>query len=801
MTLTYLAVAWLAGIAVGRAAVPPWQALVLLGLTGLVGLIGWEGSHRTRLLCACAVMCALGAGRLLLSLPHFDAHSLATYNDVGRVTLEGVVAAEPDEREAYTNLRLRVERVTLPEGQEVEVAGLALVRLARYPAFAYGDRLQVVGLLETPPEWEDFSYREYLARQGVYSLVRQAQAIRLASGEGNPLYAALLALKRSARATIGSILHEPAASLLAGILLGVESDIPADLMENFSATGTTHIIAISGFNITIISGIFAGLSRRLFGRQRATWVAIAGVLLYTLFVGASAAVVRAAIMGSLYLWGRHLGRATFAPVSLAVAAILMTLLNPFVLWDVGFQLSFAATLGLVLYTDPLERGAVRLLGRVAPARQARRVVGWISEALLVTLAAQLTTTPLILYYFRRLSLVTLLSNLLILPAQPAVMIGGGLATLAGLIWLPAGQMLGWVAWLFLTYTIETVRLTARVPYAWLDVGRMSGWMVWGFWGLLGGLTWWGNQSGERKADLRERVATLCRSLTARASDRAMMSVSAILLVLSAVAWYTLPDGRLHVSFLDVGQGDAVFIQTPSGRQVLMDGGPSPSRLLSYLGRLMPFWDHSLDLVILSHPDDDVLAGLLPVLERYRVDGILARDVGCRTQLCTRWKESVESSRARVWSGETGLRIWLDKGLLLTVLHPGPESLSGSGVDYNDHSIVFRLDYGQVCFLFPGDIGAEVEEGLVREEAWLNCTVLKAAHHGDANSTTERFLTAVDPQVVVISVGADNRFHYPHREMLDRLQEAVAIYRTDRDGTVEVVSDGKAYWVERGRFGP
>jgi len=797
MTLVYLAAAWTAGIALADALSVPWQALLLLGLAGMVGLIGWRGSPRTRLLCGCTLMLALGAGRLLASLPCFDTRSLAAHNGVGRVTLEGVVVGEPDVRETYTNLRLRAERLILPDEEEVKVKGLALVKVGRYPAFAYGDRLLVSGLLEAPPEWSDFSYRDYLARQGIHSLVRDARAVRLGGGEGSPLYAALLAFKRRAQAAINAILHESASSLLSGILLGVESGIPADLMEDFSATGTTHIIAISGFNITIISGIFAGLSRRLVGRRHATWVAIGGVVVYTIFVGASAAVVRAAIMGTLYLLGKHVGRATFAPASLAGAAILMTALNPFTLWDVGFQLSLAATIGLVLYTEPLERGAVRLLSRLTSREQARRAVGWASEALLVTLAAQITTTPIILYTFHRLSPVTLLTNLLILPAQPSVMIYGGLATLAGLVWLPAGRVLGWVAWLFLTYTIETVRLTARVPYAWVDLGRVAGWTVWAFYGLLGVLTWWGRQDPAWRAELRGRVRAFWRSLTARVGSRLMLTFSALLLLLAGIGWRSLPDGLLHVTFLDVGEGDAVFIQTPSGRQVLVDGGPSPSRLLDHLGRRMPFWDHDLDLLVLSHPDDDVLAGLLPVLERYRVGGVIARDVGCRTALCSRWQEALGSAGAPVWRGERGLRVWLDDGLLLTVLHPGPALLSGGGADYNDNSVVLRLDHGTVCFLLTGDVGAEAERRLVREDAWLDCTVLKAAHHGDADSTTKSFLAAVDPEVVVISVGAENRFHYPHREMLERL-EGMEVYRTDRNGAVEVVSDGRTYWVEAER---
>jgi len=792
MALVYLAAAWSAGIVLAYVFSPPWQVLPLIGLTSLVGWIGWGDSRRARYLCPILLALALGAGRLLLATPHLDAHSLATYNDAGRVTLEGVVTAEPDEREAYTLLRIRAERLTLPEGETIEASGLVLARVDRYPTFAYGDRVRIVGLLETPPEGEDFSYRDYLARQGIHSLVRNARAVRIGSGGGNPLYSALLALKRRARTTIAAILHEPAASLLTGILLGVESTIPADLMEAFSATGTTHIIAISGFNITLIAGILAGLSRRLVGQRHATWVATAGVLAYTLFVGASAAVVRAAIMGIIYLLGKHLGRETFAPASLAAAAVVMTAINPLILWDVGFQLSFAATVGLLLYTGPLERGAERLLAHLTSPDLARRVVGWASEAVLVTLAAQLTTTPLILFYFRRLSLITLLTNLLVLPVQPAVMAWGGLATVAGLVWPPGGRLLGAVAWLFLTYTIEAVRLTARAPYAWVDLGRMENWMLWAFYGLLGGVTWWGCQGAERRAALSARARAAWTGLTARLSDRLFLFISAVLLILAIAARHTLPDGRLHVTFLDTG-GDTVLVRTPSGRQVLVGGGPSPSRLLDRLGRRMPFWDHTLDLVVLTHPDDDVLAGLIPVMERYAVKWVIVPPVECHTRLCTQWKGTLRSSGVDVLRGETGLRIWLDEGTLLTVLHPGPAPF-GRAADFNDNSVVVRLDHGSVCFLLTGDAGAAVEGRLVAQGAWLKCTVLKAAHHGDASATTEPFLAAVDPEVVVVPAWGEDPFRRPDREMLDRL-EGRQVYRTDQDGTVEIVSDGEGYWVE------
>ncbi|MBN1811467.1 MAG: DNA internalization-related competence protein ComEC/Rec2, partial [Anaerolineae bacterium] len=183
-----------------------------------------------------------------------------------------------------------------------------------------------------------------------------------------------------------------------------------------------------------------------------------------------------------------------------------------------------------------------------------------------------------------------------------MMISGGIALLLGLVFRPLGQVAGWVAWVFLTYTIEMVRLTARVPFASVPV-KMAGWMAWGYYALLAGLTWWYKQTQERRRALWERF-------TASLQTKIIVGTAAILLILAFFFWRGLPDGKLHVTFLDVGQGDAIFIQTPSGKQVLVDGGPSDTALLSQLGRRMPFWDRSIDLVLLTHPESDHVTGLI-----------------------------------------------------------------------------------------------------------------------------------------------------------------------------------------------
>ena len=487
MLLLYLGSAWLLGICLASLFQVPTELLWLAAVLPAAVVILWWRERPIRVGSACCVALLLGALHFNASTPQFDGHSLAHYNDMGWTTIKGIVVAEPDIRDRQTNLRVDAHQIQV-EDQWQDIEGAVLVQASRYPRYAYGDELEISGLLETPPEFEDFSYRDYLANRGIYSILRRPQIEPLAHGQGNPIYAALFALKERALSVVSAMLPEPEASVLAGILLGVGHGIPKYLEEAFSITGTTHVLVISGSNIAFLAGILTAIGYRLLGKQKATPFVLAGITMYTILVGADAAVVRAAIMGGLYVLALHYGRQSHALISPVVAAGIMTLFDPRTLWDVGFQLSFAATLGLILLVSPMREGLERWLrkGWLSEA-SVKQVLNVLTDASIVTLAAQITTTPVIWYTFGRLSLVSPLTNFLILPAQPGVMIWGGIATLLGLVWLPMGQVVGWVAWLFLTYTVRIVEITAHIPFAAIDIQRPSLIVIWLYYGLL--LSW------------------------------------------------------------------------------------------------------------------------------------------------------------------------------------------------------------------------------------------------------------------------------------------------------------------------
>ncbi len=767
--LVVLAMGWAAGSVLVQAALfhPVWF-LIGLPISLVVGR-GWRTPLARKMVWALmGVM--LGAGRMLLAQPSLGPDHIAAYREGAPIVLRGVVVAEPDVRPLYTYARVRAEHVITPDGFEQPVQGLVLVRLPVYTPVAYGDRVMLQGTLEAPPVLEGFDYRAYLARRGIYVMMNNPGCRIVASHQANPLLEALFRFKAHAWRTLLRMLPEPQASLLAGILLGIESGIPRSLQDAFATTGTSHIVAISGFNISIIAGVFAALARRVGRGKGEFWLAAGGVALYTVLVGASASVVRAALMGSVALAARALDRRIHGPTSLAAAALAMALLDAYVWWDAGFLLSLSATAGLLLFTDPLTHLALRFFTRWLGPAWGRRVVGWFSEALIVTLAAQITTLPILLALFKRLSLITLLTNFLILPAQPWVMLLGGVALIVALLWFPLGQVLGWGAWVFLTYTIAVVKATARLPWASVPFDVVSVPVVWAYYAVLGLGLGWMRLSRPRRLRFLARM----RAFPAWAWIGALVA-----LTLAVVGLISLPDGRTHCIVMAVGKGDAVLIRTPAGRQVLVDGGGDPTRTLDALGRFMPFWDRHLDGVILTAPTADRVTGLLPVLERYRVDYVVSAPMTGTTALLQPWQAYLSQRPAGTAGTLTQGEVWtLDAGVDILTLWP-PAGTAGP--------LVLLLRTDGVRILLAGATPSTVETALVETMApMLRAQALLVPRHAVKTAATPAFLAAVSPEMVMITLDEGEA---PAETTLARLVEW-PIYRTDRDGHIELIADGR-----------
>ncbi len=285
-------------------------------------------------------------------------------------------------------------------------------------------------------------------------------------------------------------------------------------------------------------------------------------------------------------------------------------------------------------------------------------------------------------------------------------------------------------------------------------------------------------------------------LSRKAACPALTGLLAVATILVWSANLMLPDGKLHVAFLDVGQGDAALVRTPAGHRVLVDGGPSPAALLSALGRRLPFWDRRIDIVLVSHAHDDHLRGLLSVLERYQVRQVLMSDIKSTSPLYAEWERALAQRGVPVLHVEQPLQVDLGDGPKMMVLPP-PKIAALE--DPLEASLVARLSWDRVSFLFTGDLEADGLLPLTQTDQALSCTVLKVPHHGSKAAVSKGLLLIVDPELAVISVGADNRFGHPSAETVALLEDAGArVLRTDQVGSVEVDTDGQRYSVRTTR---
>lgn len=426
---------------------------MLLLLTVAIFLL-WFLKLKQRMVIIFLFVFLIGFVRFFFSIPDLNTKELAYYNnDKQEIQLRGCIVDEVDRRRDHSKLTFEVNSVTLQD-KFLPVFGRVLVTVSKYSGFNYGDCLELYGILQAPGEFNGFSYDNYLARYGIYSVMYRPSVKRLDFTEANPIYAFLFNLKTSFEQSLNKLFHEPHSSFAAGLITGSRRGIPPGLMESFNITGLTHIIAISGYNITLLIVVIAAI----FGFLPRFWRVILSILIiiaFTIFVGASAAVVRAAIMGVIGLLALQFGRRAFVLLVLFVSAALMNLYNPYTLvYDVGFQLSFAATLGLIIFGKKFEKYFTWLPNVMA-----------VRESFVMTLAAQVFTLPLIIFHFARVSVVSPIANVLVGPLIPLAMLFSFLAAVFSFVWSGLAKVLAFLAWFFLEAIVKIAQLLAQLPGA------------------------------------------------------------------------------------------------------------------------------------------------------------------------------------------------------------------------------------------------------------------------------------------------------------------------------------------------
>ncbi|MGH2467179.1 MAG: ComEC/Rec2 family competence protein, partial [Candidatus Limnocylindrales bacterium] len=788
-----------AALLAGPLPLPAGALPLLLGATALVLLSGWiaaPGPRRAQVaaVAAGAALVLLRAAIPLAASPASLLTAAPTGSFAWTATVESVSAPSAGDQRAMV-----LATTEAGPGGEVRPAEPGAqgpyrlwAQLPRYPSIAPGDRITFRGRVE--PISGDGGFRSYLDRLGAAGTIRGV-GLTLGSPAGDP-GTWLERLRRMVDGWIAAVLPEPQAGLATAIVIGLRDRVDRDVAAAFTSAGLSHVVAISGWNIALVGATIGAFLHAAPRRRRAIVTALA-VAAYTLLAGASPSVLRAALMAAVVLLARELGRPGQARAALGLACLAMLLLDPGVVSDAGFQLSVAATAGLVGWGS----GLAARLRRAAPSIVPDSLV----EALAISLAAQAATLPIVVLQFSRLSLVSPAANLAAAPLVAPVMLAGILAALAGAI-LTAGlpglllvpvTVLGS---LLVGALIALAEAAAALPFASLElpppwppvVAAASGVAILGL--AHGGVRRTIGRSVGRRGPTTvsrpRRPGSPARPGRQRQLTAFAVMALAVALVPMGLGLSARPDGRLHVAVLDVGQGDAILLTGDRGGRMLIDTGPDPDRILRLLDARIPAWDRRLALLVLTHPHEDHVGGAALLLERYRVDAIAEPGMrgpgpGYAALSAVVAARSIPDRRLA-----RGDRITLDGATMLVrwpVAGSVPSEAPDDGRAINDASIVIDLRFGARRVLLTGDAEDDVDPQLLADGlGTAPVDVLKVAHHGSRTATSAALLAALRPAVAIISVGAHNLYGHPAPETLARLEAVGArTYRTDRDGTVEV----------------
>ena len=756
---------------------------------------------------AALVLFALGGARYTfeVDLPA-DHVGRYVYRTSGEATalLEGQVAESPASASGRVRFVLDVHRLVVPgdasdsapvpgqAGRGQALRGLVQVTLAQsqwkpaqaYPALERGDVVRLRGLLRalpSPRNPADFDYGSYLQRRGIYALlsVYEAADVAVLGTDGGVLGRVVVPVRRYAARCLATLLPtERGRMVLSALVLGDRSRIDEGTREAFARTGLMHLLAVSGLHVLLVGMVLYALLRPLVLRlgvprqamevfRAAATMAVLG--LYLLLTGGSASTVRAVIMAGLLIGGVLLQRPTNTLNALGVAALVLLLLRPAALFDVGFQLSFAAVGAIVTLGHRLDEA-------VPSQWQQRKALKWLASMVSVSLAATLGTMPVLLYHFGFVSFAGLALNLAAIPLTMGAL-AAGLAMLA----------LGWVPALASVFGVAADAL-ARVLLWIAGWGEQAlGWMAWDSYvdspwvllallaGLIALVQW-------PRPRLRWRWA------------------AAVLFPLTSGVSMDVAGGdqrpRLDVLFFDVGQGDAALVSLPNGRHVLIDAGLrdgyTDQGMRTLLPHLKRYGIRALDAVVISHPHSDHLGGLPALLRAVPIHRVIHNGDNYSSDLYAETAHLLDSLRIPHQAVRTGDTLALDPDVRIHVLAPNPD---GPAENTNDASVVMRVVYGETAFLFTGDAEKEAEADLsTRYGPLLESTVIKVGHHGSSTSSTPAFVSHAVPDsgaIAVVSVARRNKYGLPDEEVLTQWHAHGADVRlTAEQGAVWLRSDGK-----------
>ncbi len=735
--------------------------------------------------------------------PEFPSHHLIHFSEERRYHIEGVLYRPPELTQEKTRIYVRAEKIFIEEDSFPAAGNLLLTVKERSGDWRYGDRVRFISKLYLPRPATNpgaFDYRKFLALQDIWVTAYANESggiIRMQEGRGNPFFHFVESRREKIREFLDANAPPHSRGILKALVLGERGDIDPETNEKFIVAGVSHILSISGLHVALVAAFFFGVTRwalKLFPSillhvplsKTSACVAVVPVIFYTFIAGMGLAAVRSMIMMLSFLLALLLDREKDLYDALFLAAFLILIASPAALFDVSFQLSFLSVLAILYLVPRLAEyfsffKAWPLKSWIEEqSRWKRKLLIYTGASLLTSTAAILGTGPLVGYYFNRVSLVGFFSNLLLVPLMGFVNTLLSLVT-AFLVFvsLPLAQILITLNVWLLEISLALVDFFSRFPFA----SRRMSTPTYPELMLLYGILIFG-------ANLKRWRQAL----------PGLVGCVALLASLQIYGYYAVSRGNeLSVAFLDVGQGDAAVVTFPQGKIMVIDAGGSLDGSFDPGERIVaPFlWKmkkKDIDYLVNTHSHPDHLQGLLFLLENFRVREVWNNgEDGWGDPLAERFLTTAGRRLQKMRQGKEPLII---NGVKVEFLHPPLERKEEPNFGGNNASLVLRLTFGEVSFLFCGDIEAMAEEEIGRTDSNLLSTVIKVPHHGSKTSSTPELVKRVRPRFAVFTVRAGGRNRLPHASVLQRYEERGAkTFLSDRDGTITFKTNGQDLQVQ------
>ena len=704
------------------------------------------------------------------------------YQNVGEnLEIVGTIISNPIDKQYKNQYILKVEEIN--ENKEYKNTNLQLNVKKEKETLNYGDKIIVKGNFEeanTARNEGGFDYKQYLKSKNIYGIVTVDKKDIETINKNNVGVIDLLAnkVRNSMKRKIEQNLHNETNELLSGMLIGEKSNLQKEIQEDFRDSSLSHVLAISGMHVSyVMLGITFLISKIKFSKKMSKIVTILILLFFIILTGKTASVTRACFMSSYIILASLLHKKAHILGSISISFLIILIINPYFILDIGLQLSYGGTIGIVLIYPILKKFKKK---KEEKCNRLKKIIYKIKEkildTILITISANLVIFPIVLFHYNTMSFTFIISNLLISQIIGIIIILGFLSVFASYIISPISKVMFFFLQIFLSVLAQIAHFCAELPLSKVYFPTPKIYVIIIYYLFLMYI-----------------ILVKNKIITGKKIGKKVFIIFTIIVIILNLILNFIPK-TFTISFIDVGQGDSILISTPKGKNIIVDGGGSRDETSFNIGKqtLIPYLLNKgitkLDYVIISHFDSDHATGVAQILGKIDVSSIILTRQLEENDIYRHILSIAKEKKIKLIYVKEGDVLKIG-GIKISIIHPENKLMINNPM--NNNSIVCKVEYNSFSMLLTGDIEMEAEELILRKNINLKADVLKVAHHGSKTSTTGEFLKAINPKVALIGVGKNNNFGHPSNEVIQRLKEnGTRIYRTDENGEISITVNKK-----------